>query len=124
MPIESHNGTEATPAQSSGLSVAPSRRRFSTAELPATLRDRLDAPLRYDLATVAPLWDAWQHDRSDANRRRLVDHYLPLVAINVRQMTRAYSYFYTGAFEDMLSDGLIGLLEAIDRANDPAAFLA
>lgn len=59
------------------------------------------------------LWEQYQKDRSIENRNELILKYAPLVKRIARMMP--YSYMGYVDEEDMISDGMFGLIDAIEK---------
>jgi RNA polymerase sigma factor for flagellar operon FliA len=60
----------------------------------------------------AYLWSVYQADRSIANRNALVEFYLPVLDAIAK---RVHQVVYTVRREDLISDGVIGLIQSIER---------
>lgn len=85
------------------------KRRSSLDDLPPAF----NVPFNNDDASVAPLWERYHADRSTDAYQQLMIHYAPLVAATARHAKRRKSMFYHGTVDDMVSDGVMGLIDAI-----------
>jgi RNA polymerase sigma factor (sigma-70 family) len=69
------------------------------------------------------LWELWDADRSIPNRNALAEHYLPLVFMVARNMANHIDIYARAPLGELISDGTLGLLDAIKRCR-PHTFQA
>src|SRR5437016_589147 len=63
---------------------------------------------------AGPLWRRFKSRRRRADRDALFEFYAPWVRLLAYQCKRRRPEYYKGCLDDMLSDGSIGLLKAIE----------
>jgi RNA polymerase sigma factor (sigma-70 family) len=88
----------------------PSRRRVNEYLAPAVLRRRMPE----GGGDSAKLWDDFRDTGNPAARQALIEYYAPLAMLNAAIQKRRWPALYTEPLEEIQSDGLLGLIKAID----------
>ncbi len=73
----------------------------------------MEAPVPNQEREIADLWNRYKSDRSVELRNEIVLKYTPLVRIIVLRFKGSYSNF--GQLDDMINQGIIALIDAVER---------